>query len=317
MTLLRNSPSGPFIAIGSSVISVFGRTGHVVAVTGDYNTTLITNDSSAAGTTLGEALEALSGTDGIDNESSVSGATASDALDSLTSSSSPMGSLHDTFMGGNNNALGTTSNANAGIGDMGWNWVIVGSGTGASGQKRLGEPGALGVFRINAGSVLNAGPNISLNPSASPPFIASQWSVFTWRARFDNVQGNLERIHIGVTSSASTTGGLSGTVSSAGFIGQLTGAGSNANYQTITNNAGTSTIKATSIPIDALFHDFSVKRVSATVIEFYIDGVLVSTHTSPGDNLPAAAVALTAVAGAISGGATTFIDVDDFIFTPN
>ena len=87
------------------VTSVFGRTGAVVAVSGDYGSDEITNESSVAGATVSDALDSLEansgvtsvfgrtgavvavsgdyGSDEITNESSVAGATVSDALETL------------------------------------------------------------------------------------------------------------------------------------------------------------------------------------------------------------------------------------------
>ena len=94
---------------GGAVDSVFGRTGVVVAVSGDYNSTLITNASGVTGATVTDALNTLDGQSGvsawgpvglertgvvnpaasdydasqIDNDSAVAGATVADALDTL------------------------------------------------------------------------------------------------------------------------------------------------------------------------------------------------------------------------------------------
>ncbi len=69
------------------------------------------------------------------------------------------------------------------------------------------------------------------------------------------------------------------------------------------------------MPIDASFHDFKIKRVSSTVIEFYIDGALVTTHTSPTHGMPQGA--LMPCAQSAGGNSTQgFLDVDHFTFTP-
>lgn len=49
------------LAAGAAVVSVFGRSGAVVAAVGDYVTSEIDNDSSVSGTTLKDALNALLG----------------------------------------------------------------------------------------------------------------------------------------------------------------------------------------------------------------------------------------------------------------
>lgn len=49
----------PISSGGDAVLSVFGRTGVVVAVSGDYSATLVTNDSSVSGATVAAALDAL------------------------------------------------------------------------------------------------------------------------------------------------------------------------------------------------------------------------------------------------------------------
>lgn len=89
-----------------AVDSVFGRTGVVVAVAGDYEASLVTNDSGVAGATVADALDTLAAlaapvtsvfgrigavvatlgdytSDLVNNASGVVGATVSDALDTL------------------------------------------------------------------------------------------------------------------------------------------------------------------------------------------------------------------------------------------
>jgi hypothetical protein len=56
------------------VFSVFGRTGDVIAVGGDYNASLITNDTSVGGSTLQDAINLTSATD-FDNGNSGAAAT--------------------------------------------------------------------------------------------------------------------------------------------------------------------------------------------------------------------------------------------------
>lgn len=124
---LRSAPSGaPFVgenegdsllwsvshrswyvgAVAGGVSSVFGRTGAVVAATGDYDSDQVDNVSSVAGASVSDALETLAGmaggvssvfgrsgvviavtgdydSDQVDNVSSVSGSSVSDALETL------------------------------------------------------------------------------------------------------------------------------------------------------------------------------------------------------------------------------------------
>jgi hypothetical protein len=74
---------------GGAVNSVFGRTGVVVAATGDYDSDQVDNVSGVTGSSVSDALDTLSaaiaalGSDDIANDSSVSGTTVSDALDAL------------------------------------------------------------------------------------------------------------------------------------------------------------------------------------------------------------------------------------------
>ena len=49
------------IASGGSVDSVFGRTGVVVAASGDYNSGQVTNSSSVSGSSVSDALDTLKG----------------------------------------------------------------------------------------------------------------------------------------------------------------------------------------------------------------------------------------------------------------
>lgn len=83
-----------------AVTSVFGRTGAVVAVAGDYNSDQVTNASTVAGATVSDALETLAavtyGSDDIANDSSVAGTTVSDALDALLAT---LGVLRGTLYG--------------------------------------------------------------------------------------------------------------------------------------------------------------------------------------------------------------------------
>lgn len=76
-------------ASGGDVDSVFGRTGVVVAVAGDYDSDEVDNASGVAGATVSDALDQLDtdigglGSDDIANDSTVTGTTVSDALDTL------------------------------------------------------------------------------------------------------------------------------------------------------------------------------------------------------------------------------------------
>lgn len=87
MTLIRTSPSGPDIDVGGGAVdSVFGRDGVVVAETGDYAGSQVTNDSVVPGATVTDALQDIDlrlNSDGIVNVSLVPGPSVSTALNAL------------------------------------------------------------------------------------------------------------------------------------------------------------------------------------------------------------------------------------------
>lgn len=147
---LRSSPTGPlFVAdndgdtlvwnaaarkwttgtVAGGVSSVFGRTGAVVAATGDYDSDQVDNVSSVTGASVSDALDwllanagavdsvfgrtgavaAASGdydSDQVDNASGVSGSSVSDALDALATS---IGALDTDDIDNASDVPGTTA----------------------------------------------------------------------------------------------------------------------------------------------------------------------------------------------------------------
>ncbi len=230
-----------------------------------------------------------------------------------TGTGSVPGQINETFSGGNSVSI-TVANTNAGLGDLGWNVSTSGVQSGTPSIQRIAPvAGTIGVLRIQAGTTNGAQNALYLGSSTIGMFPVGNWFDFTWRCAVDSVVNLQKTQEWGAQSQSSTFMGL---VESAGWIAKLTGPNSSLNYQTITSHLGTMTAKDSGVPIDANFHDFRIKRVSATVIEFYIDGVLRQTHTGPGDQIPTGA--LLPVARAISNGATStgFIDLDNFSFNP-
>ncbi len=309
MTLIRTSPSGSIVSTPSgNVESVFGRVGDVIALSNDYQTSEINNVSSAPGLTAADTLDAIADSDAIVNESGVSGATLSDALDTLLSSQGGgSGSIVDTFCGGTAITI-VVANASASVGDLGWNYITFGTDTGNICAKvsTATAPGTIGAVRVTSPTTNGAGSSIYLGSATLGLFLASSWHELTFRARPDAVQAAGEISQLGVMDIPNQQLGAG---ESAGF--QARGAIS-ANYQTVTSHLGAgNTPRDTGVPIDALFHDFRIVRPDAVSIEFYIDGVLRTTHrTSDGDGMPSGA--LLPFAGAIGGGASSIMDVDNF-----
>lgn len=316
MTLLRVSPSGPRVTIssGGDVFSVFNRTGQVVAELGDYFDGSIQNASTVSGSTLSQALLTLFFSSGIGNQSSVPGSSVTDALNELLQASlATRGCIRDSFMGGRRNSTDVLTDGS--IGDRRWNFGKFVSDTGGSIAKRPGESGAIGIYRIVSPLGAGAGASIYLGALGAQPFEARGWSELTWRCRFDAAQASNEICQVGVNQAFASL--LTSGNGAAGIIGQQLGTGSSPNYQSVTGAGGFSVTKDTGVLIDALFHDFTLRRPNDQIIEFLIDGVLVSTHDSGVDPLPSASTALTPIAGAVSGaggGPTTFIDIDDYSF---
>jgi hypothetical protein len=312
-TTVRSSPSGPLLTLPGSVLSVFGRAGAVVAVSGDYDTDQVDNASSVAGANASDALETLSTSDGINNGSGVSGSSVTDALNTLlVGVPSGPGAFSESFCGGTAVSV-TASTTNGNIGNLAWNYVTFGTATGNSCQMLAGEVGAIGIRRIVSPSANGAGANVYLGSSAVSLLDASLWGSCTWRARFDSTQGANEKCQIGFMSLVNA---VLGANDSAGFFGQLAGSGSSPNFQTVTSLAGAgNTPQDTGVAIDDQFHDFKMRHPDSDTVEFFIDGVLVTTHsTGNGDGIPNAG--LNPIAGAVGGGSTTFTDVDDFTFAP-
>lgn len=113
------------VAGGGAVNSVFSRTGSVVAVSGDYSASLVTNNSSVTGATVKDALNTLLtgavtsvfGRTGVvtavagdyvaskvTNDSSVSGSTVKDALNTLLSTTT----LQSAYTAGATIAMSST-----------------------------------------------------------------------------------------------------------------------------------------------------------------------------------------------------------------
>lgn len=312
MTDVRESPSGPKLSVGGDVSSVFGRTGAVVAEDGDYDTDQVENVSTVPGVSASDALDVLHTSDGITNQSGVSGSTVTDALNTLLSSiGGGTGSFSESFCGGQQTSI-TATNANGVIGNCGWNYITSGTATGNSINFLPGEVGAVGIRRIISPTANGAFANTYLGALAAPIFDASNWAECTWRARVDTVQGANERCWFGVLR---VPNNALGTDESAGFFSQLAGTGSSANYQTVTSHLGAgNTPQDTGVPVNASFHNFRMVHPDADTVQFYIDGVLRTTHsTANGDGIPTGA--LMPFGGARGGGASTFVDLDDFNFT--
>jgi len=223
------------------------------------------------------------------------------------------GAIHETFSGGTSVAI-TAANTAAQIGDLGWNVSTSGVQAGSPSIQRIAPPtGGVGVVRIQAGTTNGAQNALYLGSSTIGTFNVANWFDFTWRVRPDSTNDGLQKTQEWGCQSQSST--FMGLVESAGWICKLNGPNSSANYQTVTSHGGVAEVKDSGVAVDANLHDFKCKRVSSSVTEFYIDGVLVQTH-STGASAPTGA--LLPVARAISNGAasTGFIDLDDFSFTP-
>jgi hypothetical protein len=321
MSVIHDSPSGPEVTFETKVTSLFGRTGAVVAVLGDYDTDEIDNASSVSGASFTDALLELSNSNSEANTSDVPGATVSDALDYL--GSHPFvylpGLVHDTFSGGS--TTNTVASSNANVGDFGWNVASSGSPTGASVNK-ISAVGTstVGVYRCASPSSSVSGQDGFTCFLGSPtahqgPVRWDQLAECAWRARFDPDTP---------TFNVSCAIGLCdqpGGIQSVEFNVTLHGGiGTGPNYQVaVSPPVGLIFIEATTIPVDHLFHDFRIVRVSATQADFYIDGVLVVSVTDT-DALPSASDVLLPFFRAITGtnGVQTpsFVDVDDFKITP-
>ncbi len=316
MTLVRVSPSGPEVQTGSGAVeSVFGRTGIVIAVTGDYFTGIIANQSAATGDTVSDALDIMQASDSIANESNASGITLSDALNTLfAGTTGGSGLLNESFLGGNGTTVVASSTV-AGVGDLGWNYITFGTATGNSCAKatQAQAPGTVGCVRVTSPTANGAGACVYLGSPTVGLFLVDDWQTVTFLARPDSVQGANEISQFGVMNVPNQ---VLGAGESAGFFTKQSGTGASPNYQTITSHLGTgNTPQDTGVPIDNLFHTFVIERPDATVIAFYIDGVLRTAHrTAFGDGMPEGAVV--PFAGAVGGGSSTLIDVDNFVFDP-
>ncbi len=87
---------------------------------------------------------------------------------------------------------------------------------------------------------------------------------------------------------------------------------------TFIQGSGTFTL-VTSVPVDSNFHDFVIRRVSASQIDFLIDGVVVASSTDP----LASPIALerlcprvTVICNASPVVVQTFVDIDTFELVP-
>lgn len=327
----RMSPSGPVLAATGSgaVDSVYGRQGEVVGDAGDYDTTQIDNASDVPGATLTDALDELLGSDGRVNGSSVPGATVSDALDYLDAniSPAPRGALLDTFSGGQVSNITAPQNT-GNLGDLGWcvNTIVTSSGWTIS--RLPPESGVIGAIRIT-------GPTSSAAASGGPYVVYGQ---------FDNTQddgpltwGDVSEIYFRVRADPAPTGASGTTITAWGVVGLESGGGASVGVGFIANvagllppngpnffagssvNPGVTLNTDTLVPVDSEYHDFIIRRVDATTIEFEIDGVVVVTHT--GGSVPSSGANVTFYIAVNSPDSPspqrrTFVDIDTFEFTP-
>jgi hypothetical protein len=319
VTVFRESPSGELVDAFGGVESVFGRVGDVEAEFGDYNSSLIRNDSSVPGLSATDAIESLAGSNGHDNPSSVPGGTLTEALDYLNTNRAapPAGSALDTFCGGSPGPF-TSGNEAANIGDLGWNVGLeFGSASGWSVEKLPPESGSMGAYRVTpptTQSSASTGPVLYLgefnNTIDDGPFIFSDVGEIRFRARFDTTP---------VSPNLYTLIGLYGSTGAATV--RLQFIGNSTNYRVVSSvNPGVSQTFDTLVPIDDEFHDFVIQRVSATEMRWLIDDVVVVTNTNPGSIPPGSAI-LTPIVSAGSNEApnvtgTTFVDIDTWQFVP-
>jgi hypothetical protein len=319
---IRTSPSGHLVDVTPSVLSVFGRVGDVVVEPGDYDTDEVDNTSTISGSSFSDALDALEGSDSRLNDSLATGATVSDALDFLLANLPAYrpGTTHDTFSGGIETAAASN---NAGIGDFGWNLLTVGSGVVGPTLTKLSAAGtdAFGVYRITSPTAATGTPAgfvAFLGSGAAAgngPLRWDQLSECTWRARFDT------------TTATSNLGFFVGfqdafdPLVSCGMFVQMLGPGGNTHFQATAINIslGGFVTTASTILVDANFHDLRIVRVNATTVTFFVDGVLAVTINNA-NAVPAASQVVVPVFKAITGnsGAQTasFMDVDDFELIP-
>jgi hypothetical protein len=204
----------------------------------------------------------------------------------------------------------TATSTNANIGEYGWNLQIIGSATGVSVNRRAGQADATGIVRVQGGTAGGtAVMYLGSNNSAVGLFDATGWAECTFRARFDTTVAVGSRV-IGVhdTVNASLLSG-----EAAVFFLANSGGGSSPNYRTLTSHLSAGNIpQDTGIPADANFHEFRIVRVSATQIDFYIDGALVTSHVDPTSGIPTGPLVPVA-----SGEPTSlFVDCDQFDFVP-
>lgn len=318
---LRKSPSGPqVLAGGGNVESVFGRQGDVEADTGDYATSQVTNESTVPGDTVSDALDTLVSSSSRTNESSVPGATVTDALDYLTDNAGPppRGSLLDTFSGGLSNTITEVDSTTGNIGDKGWNLSNLADSTGPTLERRPAELGAIGVYRLTtptlAPSGTPAGYQLYLGnrDEDSGPLVWQDVGDITFRARFGNDPGASSEIcTVGLVDGIDL-----GNLISIAFSVSL----SSPNYAVSASIFASGTFTADSgVAVDGDFHDFTIRRVGASTIEWLIDGSLVATDTDPltipsGTQPLIPRVAAITIASPPVG--TTWIDVDTFAFEP-
>lgn len=222
------------------------------------------------------------------------------------------GSFRETFTGGNGVAITATSD-NANIGECAWNMFITGSVTGVSVAKINGDAASVGVYKIISGT--SATVSVFLGSQSFLPVDAAKWAECTWRCRFDTAQNAGELCGCGLTFAINQVLGGGAETESAAFYVRLNGASppASANYQTSTAHSSTSEHKDTGVPVDGLFHDFRIVRLNAGQVDFYIDGVLRTSHTGQVPTGPLAPCGQAKGGGTVGG---TFIDLDDFAFVP-
>lgn len=245
---------------------------------------------------------------GVKGDTGATGATGA-------SGSLAAGAVHETFCGG---ASSVTLSSDAGnIGDAGWSLFIQGATAGASAAKIAPESAptgpAIGVYRVTSPTAAAGITAVFLGSSSTLCFQAPEWSELTWRARFNSTALTGQTLSLGCKFALNQA---FANTESAGFIDQTVGGGSSANFQTQTaHNSTANARKDTGVPIDGNFHNFRMVRL-ANAIQFYIDGVLRTTHTGPTEGQPTGPLVPCAMATTGSGVGSCSIDIDDYQFVP-
>lgn len=256
---------------GGAVDSVFGRTGVVVAVAGDYDSDLVDNVSTVPGATVSDALDNLeTDIEGAGNEALRKQMRWVDDFD--------FNSLNTIVPGGTTVGFSTSKGA----------WALNQfTGTGNLTAIALaGEVNAPGILRLTTdNNTTSYGTMYRGQLQGGAPF--NNWVGAVAANQIFRVQLTLRCSSVAGCGFRFFLSDGFFPDAAASTIAFMFDTAVGAQVQTLTRAASVGTTKNVGAPSAGSFVRYTIQQTVIGTIEFYINGLLVSTH-STGENVPGA-----------------------------